>query len=281
MIACDNGESESDAYGQFEAYETKVSAQANGQLIAWNVRDGQQLRKGEYIGQVDSTKLHLQRAELQAQLEQITAQRNQLRSEVEVLETQLGIAQREVKRVQALVKDSAATQKQLDEVQDQVRVFNKRIAAAQTGQQSLEAQKKTVRAKREQLEEQIDQTRIIAPIDGTVLNNYAEQGEVVRFGQPVLEMASLDTLELRVFISGAQLPHIQIGQTVTVLIDENEEENQTTSGVIRWISDQAEFTPQAIQTKEERVTQVYAVKVAVPNPKGQLKIGMPGEMRLK
>jgi HlyD family secretion protein len=82
---------------------------------------------------------------------------------------------------------------------------------------------------------------------------------------------------LRVYISGAQLPHIQVGQEVEVLIDENREENQSLSGRVSWISSKAEFTPKIIQTKEERVDLVYAVKVRVKND-GSIKIGMPGEI---
>jgi HlyD family secretion protein len=84
-------------------------------------------------------------------------------------------------------------------------------------------------------------------------------------------------LELKVYASGAQLPNIKLGQEVEVLIDKNESENQTRTGIVTWISSEAEFTPKIIQTKEERVKLVYAVKVTVKND-GTLKIGMPGEI---
>ena len=84
---------------------------------------------------------------------------------------------------------------------------------------------------------------------------------------------------LRVYVSGSQLPSIKNGQKVKVLIDKNEKENQALEGTISWISPQAEFTPKIIQTKEERVNLVYAVKVSVKND-GSLKIGMPGEIKL-
>ncbi|MFV0591396.1 MAG: HlyD family efflux transporter periplasmic adaptor subunit [Draconibacterium sp.] len=82
---------------------------------------------------------------------------------------------------------------------------------------------------------------------------------------------------LKVYVSGAQLPKVKIGQQVNVLIDKSETENQMLSGEVTWISSEAEFTPKIIQTKEERVKLVYAVKVAVKND-GTLKIGMPGEV---
>jgi HlyD family secretion protein len=84
---------------------------------------------------------------------------------------------------------------------------------------------------------------------------------------------------LRVYVSGIQLAAIKIGQTVEVRYDKDEKTNSKTTGEISWISQSAEFTPKTIQTKEERINLVYAVKVKVKND-GGLKIGMPGEMKL-
>ena len=87
-------------------------------------------------------------------------------------------------------------------------------------------------------------------------------------------------MELRVYVSGAQLPEIKLGQKVKVLIDDGKSGYKTLEGEISWISSKAEFTPKIIQTKEERVNLVYAVKVKVVND-GSLKIGMPGEIMFK
>ena len=85
-------------------------------------------------------------------------------------------------------------------------------------------------------------------------------------------------MTLKVYVSGAQLPNIKIGQTAEVLADKNETENYSFAGKVTWISPEAEFTPKIIQTKEERVKLVYAVKLSVKND-GTLKIGLPGEVR--
>ena len=84
-------------------------------------------------------------------------------------------------------------------------------------------------------------------------------------------------MELKAYVSGIQLPHIKLNQEVTVLIDDTKESNKSYKGYISWISDKAEFTPKTIQTKEERVNLVYAIKVKVKND-GSMKIGMPGEV---
>jgi HlyD family secretion protein len=96
-------------------------------------------------------------------------------------------------------------------------------------------------------------------------------------GKPICKMANLDELELKVYISGDQLPYLKLGQEVDVLIDKNRSELMTLRGTVSWISSKAEFTPKTIQTKKERVNLVYAAKVRVPND-GTLKIGMPGEI---
>jgi len=111
-----------------------------------------------------------------------------------------------------------------------------------------------------------------------VLIKYAEPGEVVSFGKPLYKIADLNTMELRVYISETQLSDIEIGQEVIVKVDVKDTMKDY-KGKVSWISSVAEFTTKIIQTKEERVNLVYAVKILVEND-GGLKIGMPAEMWL-
>lgn len=277
MTAC-TGTEISDAYGQFEATETTISSRASGELLAFTADEGRGLKEGEVVGMVDTTILKLKKVELQAGLEATRSKIENINAEVEVLKEQLQTALTNRNRIEALVKDSAATQQQFDDIQGKVRTIRKQIDALQTQKQSVRAEINATQARINQLEQQLEDTRIINPVNGTVLTTYVERYELVGEGQPLYQIANLDTLELRVYISGAQLPSIKLGQDVEVLIDKNEEENQKLSGRISWIASEAEFTPKMIQTKEERVTQVYAVKVKVPNPEGIIKIGMPGEV---
>ena len=108
---------------------------------------------------------------------------------------------------------------------------------------------------------------------------YAEANEVTAFGKPLYKIADISEMTLRVYISETQLSKIKVGQNVSVKID-SDKEIKSYSGIVSWISSSAEFTPKVIQTKEERVNLVYAVKVKVKND-GTLKIGMPAEMWLK
>ncbi len=111
-----------------------------------------------------------------------------------------------------------------------------------------------------------------------MLVTYARPHEVVAPGKPLYKIADLRTLDLRAYVSGAQLPHLRLGQAVEVRIDTSATGTRALPGEITWIAADAEFTPRIIQTKEERVNLVYAIKVRVSNPDGALKIGMPGEV---
>lgn len=268
----------SDAYGQFEAVETAISSKSSGELFKFEVTEGMELKEDERVGLIDTTQLVLKKEELQAQLEATRSKIASIDAEVEVQKEQLETAQTNLNRTRALVKDEAATQQQLDEAEGRVRTLSRQIDALQTQKQSVQAEINATRARLNQLDRQIEDAQIVNPVRGTVLTTFAEPHELVREGQPLYRIANLDTLELRVYISGAQLPAVRLRQNVEVMVDKNAEENQQLNGQISWIASEAEFTPRMIQTKEERVTQVYAVKVRVPNPDGILKIGMPGEV---
>lgn len=277
LTGCANNE-HSDAYGQFEATETTISSEASGKLLKFDVEDGSQLTAAQPVGYVDTTRLVLQRDEINARLESIQARITNINAEAEVQQEELSLAETNLNRIEKLAADDAATQQQLDDARARVRTLQKRIDALQTQKQSIRAEISATRSRIDQIHEQIEDARIFNPINGTVLTSFVEPFEMVQTGQPLYRIANLDTLILRIYVSGAQLPNIKLGQQVQVLYDRNATENEETTGQVSWIASEAEFTPEQIQTKEERVTQVYAVKVRVPNPDGTLKIGMPGEV---
>lgn len=268
----------SDAYGQFEADVVRVSAEASGVLQNFGVKEGAYLEEGQVVGQIDSTALHLQKNELQASIRAILTNTDKLRAEKVIYKEQLETAQKELKRFTSLKKEQAATQQQIDQAQGEVNVLRKKIAAVEVQKESVQAEVEKLKTKQAQLEYQLTKTAVINAIEGVVLQKLAEQGELVATGKPLYEVANLQEMTLRVYVSGAQLPKVKLGDPVEVLIDKNAAKNEKLEGTVSWISSRAEFTPRMIQTKEERVTQVYAVKVTVKNEQGTLKIGMPGEV---
>ncbi len=273
-----SSEEKSDAYGQFEATEITVSSEASGTLLNYGAEEGIVLKAGRQVGQIDSTKQVLQRRQLEAKLSSVESKIDNINAEVDVRRSELENAEKDLQRYRSLVKERAATPKQLEDVEARYRTLRKQVDALQTQKRSVRAEITALRVQIEQLEEELEDTRIVNPVYGTVLTSFVESYEVIQRGQPLYRIANLDTLLLRVYISGAQLPEVKLGQQAEVLVDKNARENHRLDGRVSWIASEAEFTPRQIQTKEERVTQVYAVKVRVPNPEGMLKIGMPGEV---
>lgn len=275
LFSCSNGE-KADGYGNFEATEITISSEANGKLEYLNVEEGQVLEKGTAVGLVDTLQLYLNKQQLLAQKETVASKSGGVWSQVSVLNQQLQTAKTEQERIQNMFAENAATKRQLDQANSQVEVLKKQIQNVETQNAPIINELKTIDAKVAQIEEQIAKSKITNPIKGTVLTKYAEPGEIVSFGKPLYKIADLEEMTLRVYVSETQLPNIKIGQQVTVKIDSGETMKDY-QGTISWISASAEFTPKIIQTKEERVNLVYAVKVTVKND-GSLKIGMPAEM---
>lgn len=279
VSACSVNNDKSDAYGNFEATELIVSAQANGELLQFNVEQGDRIEKGKTVGLIDTTDLSLKKKLLVQQKLTIASQMASINSEMEVVKQQLKNNLTNQKRIKKLYAKGAATQKQLDDINGLVDVNKAQIRAIQSKKQSVTDQMKGIDVQVEQVNEIIDKSLIKNPVDGTVLLKYAEQGELAAMGKPLYKLADLSRMKLKAYISGDQLAQIEIGQAVDVLYDKNTNENYSIKGKVIWISPSAEFTPKTIQTKEERVNLVYAVKVLVPN-NGEIKIGMPGEFNL-
>jgi|SRR5690554_1270699 len=274
LTSCSDGE-KADGYGNFEATEIMVSSEANGKLEFLNVEEGQIIEKGEIVGWVDTTQLYLSKQQLLASKATVASKSAGVHSQVAVLNQQLQIAKTEQQRIQNMFDEKAATQRQLDQANSQVDVLKKQIKNVETQNVTILSEEKSIDAKVASIEDQIAKSKITNPIRGTVLTKFSEPGEIVAFGKPLYKIANMEEMTLRVYVSETQLAGIQIGREVTVKIDSGKEMKSYT-GTISWISAAAEFTPKIIQTKEERVNLVYAVKVIVKND-GSLKIGMPAE----
>ncbi|WP_310993070.1 HlyD family secretion protein [Aequorivita marina] len=275
LLSCSNGE-KADGYGNFEATEVIVSSEANGKLEFFNLEEGEVLEKGALVGLVDTLPLYLNKQQLLASKKTVASKSGGVWSQINVINQQLKTAKSEAQRVQNMFAENAATQRQLDQANSQVNVLKSKIKNIETQNAPIVNELKSVDAKIAQLNDQLAKSKISNPITGTVLTKFAEPGEVVSYGKPLYKIANMKAMTLRVYVSETQLSSINIGQEVIVKIDSGAE-MKAYQGVISWISASAEFTPKIIQTKEERVNLVYAVKLTVKND-GSLKIGMPAEM---
>jgi len=277
LFSCSNNDEKSDAYGNFEATETTISSEATGKLLIFNISEGQILKRDETVGLVDTTNLSLKKEQVLAQRTAISTKVTSILSQIEIQNQQKENRIKDKLRIEKMFKDEAATQKQLDDINGAISVIEKNIASIRTQNSGILNELKAFDKQVEQIDLALSKCYLQNPVNGTVLVKLAEKDEIVNMGKPLYQIANLNLMELRVYVSGSQLAKIKLGQKVDVLIDETEDENRKLEGKIIWISSTAEFTPKVIQTKEERVNMVYAVKVGVKND-GALKIGMPGEV---
>lgn len=273
---CGRGESDADAWGTFEAEEVIISAETSGRIVIMNISEGSELTGGAVIAVIDTTMLVLQRAELDAVTAQAQARLAGIAAQDAVIRQQVDNLDINTERTRRMLADGAATQKQLDDLTGQAGVLKKQADANNTQRRAVTAELLSVDAKRALLDEQIARSTIRAPFDATVIDKYASAYEITAAGKPLVKLADMKIMKLRVWISGAQLAEVMTGASCTVRIDEGVKEFKNYTGTITHVAEKAEFTPKIIQTKEERVTLVYAVTIEVPND-GSIKSGMPGE----
>lgn len=284
LSSCGNKSGDYDASGNFEAEETIISAEATGKILQLNMDEGQVLKSGQQIGYIDTIQLYLKKKQLSYSVKAVLAKRPDASSQLSTIQKQIETATYEKARVENLLKDDAATKKQLDDLNAQIDLLQKQYRSLQVSlgisTNSFQSETLPLIAQIEQLEDQIKKSVIINPLEGTVLTKYAEKDEVVTAGKAIYKIADLSKILLRVYISGDQLTSIKIGQKIKVSVDDVDGGSKNYEGVVEWVSDKAEFTPKTIQTKEERANLVYAVKIKVSND-GFLKIGMYADVNFK
>ena len=296
LCACGNKEKEYDATGTFEATEVTVSAKATGELKTFNISEGQAVEQGALVGSIDAYQLQQTSEQLEAQKRQLGATRSatdsrrlDLEKQLSSISQQIANAQRERQRFAELVADGAVPKKQLDDINYQIKVLERQREATRdqirSNNASLAEQSKGIgaqidglNAQQRQIADQIANAQVKAPIAGTVLEKYVEQGEFVAIGKPLFKMADVQNMYLRAYVTSSQLKDLKIGQKVKVFADYGDKEKKTYEGTVAWISSRSEFTPKTILTDDERADLVYAVKISIKND-GFAKIGMYGEVR--
>ena len=276
LAPCGTQDELADAYGNFEAIEVLVSAEFQGRILAFEPGEGTALEKDQVTVIIDTTQLYLQKIQLESGKHSLLTRIQTLDAQIRASQVQMNNLEREKKRIDKLAEGGAATAKQQDDIQGQIALLQAQIQATESQKSSVYAERKTLEVQIRQVEDQIAKCAVRNPVEGILLTKYKEAGEVAAPGQPLYKVANLDELILRAYVSGMQLSSVAIGQEVRVRFDGSRGMEETT-GVVSWISPRAEFTPKIIQTREERVNLVYAVKVRANND-GSLKIGMPGEV---
>jgi len=281
LVSCGKSKSDADASGTFEATEVIVSAEGTGQILSFNVQEGQSLTAGDLVGTIDSTQLYLRKQQMIYSRKSLLSRRPDIKKQIAALQQQIATAKTERKRFENLVKANAANQKQVDDINAQIALLEKQLEAQKatlvTGDKGINEDSEGITLQVSQVEDQLRKCKIISPITGTVLVKYAEMGEVASPGKALFKIADINNMILRAYVTADQLTQIKVGQKVKVTSDFCKDKNREYGGAIAWISDKAEFTPKTIQTRDERANLVYAVKIDVKND-GLLKIGMYGDV---
>ena len=276
-------EAEFDAQGTFEATEVVVSSEATGRILNFEVEEGMAVEANQMVGAIDSVQLHLQRKQLVAQQSALLGSRPDVKKQVAALREQIAKQNEELRRVENMLKDGAATKKQKDDIEAQIKILERQLDATLStldkNTSTINNNSAALEAQIAALDDRISKCRIISPVGGTVLVKYAEAGELATVGKPLMKIADLDNIYLRAYFTSDQLAKVNLGDEVKVVADFGGEERYDYTGRVAWISSESEFTPKTIQTKDSRANLVYAVKIAVEND-GRLKIGLAGEVVL-
>lgn len=273
---------EYDACGQVDATQVTVSAENAGRVLSMAVEEGEEVTAGQLLGALDSVQTYLQIMELCERIAGSSSRLVDIKKQGQPNLSQLENLQNEYERYYKLLEGNATTRKQVDDLTDKIAVLKAQIAAQtqswERGNASVRSEVQGYEIQLARLEDQLAKCRIVAPVSGTVLTRYAETGEFVTLGKPLFKVADLDQMYVRVYFSSAQLSGLKLNDTVTVIPDDGTASPKRIQGRVIWISEQSEFTPKNIQTRDERADLVYAVKVAVPND-GTLRLGMYAYVR--
>ena len=186
-----------------------------------------------------------------------------IRENPQELDTQVDVAKAQYERAEAAVQGAQA---QLEAL---------KAGATQEQITVVETQVKQARAAADLLRVQLDKMTLTSPTSGMVMEKTVHRGEMAAVGAALMTLADLDEVTLTLYIPEDEIGKVKVGQMVEVSVDSFP--GKVFRGQVNYIASEAEFTPKNVQTKEERVNMVFAVKVKIPNPEHELKPGMPAD----
>jgi len=300
--------------GTLEATDSQLAFQVRGIVTAVHASEGQAVKAGDLLAELDRSEVEAALAQADANLE--TARKNLARIEAtlrmlretlpaDVDRARAGVdsaaavfeeAKRNLERYEALFRKKVVSQKERDAVRLNFDTARARLVEAkavlrqaESGLKKLDAteeerkvagaQVNALDAARKLAEIQKGHTDLTAPFDGIVTSRNTEPGEVVTPGQEVLTLADLSRVDLKIYVGETDIGNVHPGQPVDVRIDTFPD--RVYGGTVSYISPEGEFTPKIIQTHKERVKLVYLVKISIPNERLELKTGMPADAWLR
>lgn len=282
FVSCDS-KPDYDATGIFEATTVTVASETTGKILSFGPVEGDSIIAGQPVAVIDTAMLVLQRRQLGSQQASAISSQPDVDVQAASVRAQIAHQEQECQRLQRLMADGAATQKQLDDANTHLKVLRSQLQANIStlgkNRTSLGDNARAIEYQAAQIADQLERSVVKSPVSGTLLVKYAEAGEFAVPGKPLFKIANLNDIYLRGYFTAVQLADIKLGQKVTVIADFGDDKQYEYPGTITWISEESEFTPKSIQTNDTRANLVYAVKIAVKND-GRLKLGQYGEVKL-
>lgn len=250
--------------GTIEAYEVQVASKVAARVLVVRCEEGQTVKAGDTLLVLDETDYRNAALAAQAQLQAAEANLSAMQSRAALADSSLA-------RMRRLFATGNLTRQELDQVQTEARAADDALAAARTAIQAAQAQANVA-------ETRVSDCVITAPVPGTVSTVAFRQGETVAPGSTPVTIIDLDQTWLTVYLAERLVGRVRLGDSCRVHIDAYPKKNYR--GTLTFIADQAEFTPKDIQTKEERISQVYRLKIVLPNSDRSLRPGMPADAYL-
>ncbi len=285
--------------GTIEATEVDIRAEAAGKILKLNYDEGDWVRRGDVLADIDHEKLDFQLAEAKARLAEADARLTLLVKGLRDKEVQrayeshlesevlLKDSKREYDRIQRLFDQEVVdlgtrdkTEAAYEAAQKRYEIAKKNYEIAAEGSRAEEiaagkALKEAAEAQVRLIEQQIQDATAVIPIDGVISERYVELGEFVSTGTLLATVIDLKHVWIMAYLSEKNLGKVKLGQQGKIMIDSFP--HKEFIGKVTYISPEAEFTPKNIQTREERVKLVYGVKIEADNPDQELKVGMPAD----
>jgi HlyD family secretion protein len=278
LTSCSESEKVPGGSGLIEATEVTISAEAAGRLEKLYFDEGDKIESRDTVAVIDTTNTVLRLREAEAMLAAAEAQRDNARIRIDQALYNDSLAQKEFNRIDRLLQSGSANQQQYDQAENAARQSQLARKSAVVALESAKADIARIEAQIGLLHKQLSDCRPVSHARGTVVTKYVEEGELLAIGRPIIKVARIDSVWVKVYLPPADLTEIKLGDKAEV--DPEDGKHQPLPGTVIWISSEAEFTPKNVQTKQARADLVYAVKVMVHNNEEILKIGMPVSVKI-
>ena len=291
-----------DGSGTIECTQVVIAPQVGGRIVKLVPQEGNAVTNGSLIAQIDTADWQLKQNEARAALAVAQAQLDLLvagtrdediqraREQVREAHAVSGAADADLKRIEPLFEKKSATSKQLDDARAQAERASASLAGAEQMLSRLlhgsrkeeicvaQALLDQAKARVAQADKAVDDCTILAPVGGIITTRSREEGELFGPGSALVTISRLDDVWLSIYVSENRLSLVKLGKLASVRIDGDK---KVYEGMVSFVSPEAEFTPKNIQTPDERSKLVYRVKIALRNPDGVFKPGMPADGYLK